>query len=73
MGSRVLLSLSDAQIDALKSIGDMERKPRAAIIRDAIQKYIAQHECASVEQDVFGLWKNNLDGLKYQQKLRSEW
>jgi len=74
MSSRVLLNLSDAQIDALRMIGDLEKKPQSVIIRDAIQKYIAQHECVSVQQDVFGLWKDeNMDGLKYQQRLRSEW
>jgi hypothetical protein len=52
---------------------EAEQRPRAAVFRDAIQAYIAQHKPAR-GAEVFGLWKDKkVDGLEYQQELRSEW
>ncbi|MDR0780934.1 MAG: ribbon-helix-helix domain-containing protein [Pseudomonadales bacterium] len=71
--NRILVDLPDAQIDALTTISELERRPRAAVIRDAIATYIVQHRQAS-EGEVFGLWKKKkIDGLAYQQELRSQW
>ncbi|MDN7429275.1 CopG family transcriptional regulator [Burkholderia sp. AU16741] len=71
--SRILVDLSDGQLDALAVIVETQHRPRAAIIRDAIDAYIAlnKHRLAD---DVFGLWKDRtIDGLAYQEELRSEW
>jgi len=74
MSTKLLLSLPNAQIDALKRIAAQKNKPRTEIIREAIQAYITQHEFASTQQDVFGLWRERqTDGLDYQERLRSEW
>jgi len=71
--SRILVDLPDAQVAELAEIVDAEQRPRAAVIRDAIDDYIAQHR-PSLASDVFGLWKGRkIDGLEYQQELRSEW
>jgi metal-responsive CopG/Arc/MetJ family transcriptional regulator len=71
--SRILVDLPDAQIDALAMLVETEQRPRAAVIRDAIEAYITRHKRAS-GQDVFGLWKGKkVDGLEYQKELRSEW
>ncbi|WP_233806130.1 ribbon-helix-helix protein, CopG family [Paraburkholderia sp. HP33-1] len=71
--SRILIDLPDAQIEELAVLVEMERRPRAAVIRDAIEVYIANHKQAR-GAEVFGLWKNKkIDGLEYQQELRSEW
>lgn len=35
---------------------EMERRPRAAVIRDAIEAYISQHR-KELGNDVFGLWR----------------
>lgn len=71
--SRILVDLPDAQVEELAILVEAEQRPRAAVIRDAIEAYIAQHE-RSLEADVFGLWKSKkFDGLEYQQELRSEW
>ena len=70
---RILVDLSDGQLDALAVIVETQHRPRAAIIRDAIDAYIAlnKHRLAD---DVFGLWKDRtVDGLAYQEELRSEW
>ncbi|KAG0163143.1 hypothetical protein DFQ30_000686 [Apophysomyces sp. BC1015] len=52
----------------LATLGEEEKRPRAAVIRDAIGAYISQHK-ATLEKDVFGLWKRKeIDGLTYQQE-----
>ena len=71
--SRILIDLPDAQIEELALLVEAERRPRAAVIREAIETYIDQHKRA-LGADVFGLWKaKKIDGLEYQQELRSEW
>ncbi|CAB3967678.1 CopG family transcriptional regulator [Burkholderia sp. AU31652] len=71
--SRILVDLSNGQLDELAAIVETERRPRAAIIRDAIDAYIALHK-RPLADDVFGLWKDRtVDGLAYQEELRSEW
>ncbi|MBN3848883.1 MULTISPECIES: ribbon-helix-helix protein, CopG family [Burkholderiaceae] len=71
--SRILIDLPDAQVEELAVLVAAEQRPRAAVIRDAIEAYITQHKRA-VGADVFGLWKSRkVDGLEYQQELRSEW
>jgi metal-responsive CopG/Arc/MetJ family transcriptional regulator len=71
--SRILVDLSDAQVEELAALVETEQRSRAAVIRDAIDAYIAQHKRA-FGADVFGLWKSKkIDGLEYQQELRAEW
>ncbi|MCG1018675.1 MULTISPECIES: ribbon-helix-helix protein, CopG family [Burkholderiaceae] len=71
--SRILVDLPDSQVEALAVIVEAEHRPRAAIIRDAIEAYISQRK-RTLGADVFGLWKSKkVDGLTYQQELRSEW
>ncbi|AOJ34734.1 CopG family transcriptional regulator [Burkholderia metallica] len=71
--SRILIDLSNGQLDELAAIVETERRPRAAVIRDAIDAYIALHK-RPLADDVFGLWKDRaVDGLAYQEELRSEW
>ena len=71
--SRILIDLPDSQVDDLAVIVEFEQRPRAAVIRDAIEAYISQRKQAH-GADVFGLWKSKkVDGLSYQQELRSEW
>lgn len=71
--SRILVDLPDSQVEELAVIVEVEHRPRAAVIRDAIEAYIAQRKRV-LGADVFGLWKSKkVDGLAYQQELRSEW
>jgi len=72
--SRILLNLTDGQMSALQTLVEQERKPRTAIIRNAIDAYLNQRKSAA-NVKVFGLWKDrkNVDGLQYQRALRAEW
>ncbi|MDR1646744.1 MAG: ribbon-helix-helix protein, CopG family [Zoogloeaceae bacterium] len=71
--SRILIDLPDTQVAELAVLVKTERRPRAAVIRQAIAAYIAQHR-RSPGTNVFGLWKDRkIDGLEYQREMRSEW
>ncbi|WP_429500881.1 CopG family transcriptional regulator (plasmid) [Robbsia andropogonis] len=71
--SRILIDLPDSQVNDLAMILEAEQRPRADVVRDAIDAYIAQRK-RTLGTDVFGLWKSKkVDGLSYQQELRSEW
>ncbi|WP_116137403.1 ribbon-helix-helix protein, CopG family [Trinickia diaoshuihuensis] len=71
--SRILIDLPEEQLSELTALVEEEQRPRAAIIREAIEAYIASHK-RGLGGDVFGLWKGKrIDGLEYQQELRSEW
>jgi metal-responsive CopG/Arc/MetJ family transcriptional regulator len=71
--SRILIDLPDTQVEELAALVEVERRPRAAVIRQAIEAYVAQRRQAPGTQ-VFGLWKDRkIDGLEYQREIRSEW
>ena len=70
---RTLVDLGDAQLEALDGLSKQEKCSRAALIRRAIDDYVATRR-SSKESDAFGLWgKRKVDGLAYQEKVRSEW
>jgi metal-responsive CopG/Arc/MetJ family transcriptional regulator len=69
---RTLIDLSDTQIQALDELSKKEKRPRAALIRQAIDDYLRNRRDER-QRDAFGLWgKRKLDGLDYQKKLRGE-
>jgi predicted transcriptional regulator len=69
---RTLIDISSEQIRSLAELSARSRRPRAALIRDAITEYLASHRPPA--EDAFGLWgKAAPAGLKYQKKLRTEW
>ncbi len=70
---RTLIDLPDDQVSSLAEISARSNQSRAALIREAIAEYLANHRQRPPE-DAFGLWgKNGADGLKYQKKARAEW
>jgi len=70
---RILVDMPDNQIKELARISTATKRPRAAIIREAVASYIATVKDTEAD-DAFGLWGDHeVDGLEYQQKLRSEW
>ncbi len=69
---RTLVDIPDGQIKWLAYICSTEKKTRAELIRAAIAEYLEKHKPRG--GDVFGIWKNDgVDGLGYQERLRSEW
>lgn len=72
--NRILIDLTDAQIEELAALVETEHRSRAAIIREAIESYIAQRKRSAAGADVFAAWKGSqVDGVDYQRELRSEW
>ena len=70
---RTLVDLGDTQIQALDELSKREKRSRAALIRQAIDDYLAKQR-RKQEGDAFGLWgKRTVDGLAYQEKVRGEW
>jgi predicted transcriptional regulator len=70
---RTLVDLGDTQIQELDELSKEEKRSRAALIREAIDDYLAKRR-SKHEGDAFGLWgKRKVDGLVYQEKVRSEW
>ena len=70
---RALVDMNDAQVEALDVLSKRMRQSRASLIRAAIDDYLERHGREQVE-DGFGLWSQQaVDGLVYQDKVRSEW
>lgn len=69
---RTLVDIPDRQIKDLMAICETEKVSRAEVIRQAISLYLENKKPEEVE--AFGIWKDkNIDGLAYQEKMRSEW
>ena len=69
---RILVDIPQKYLDELGAIARVEKRPRAEIIRRAIADYVEQNRPATA--DAFGIWKDRqVDGLDYQEAIRSEW
>ncbi|MDP9835651.1 metal-responsive CopG/Arc/MetJ family transcriptional regulator [Neorhizobium huautlense] len=70
---RTLVDIGDADIEELDRIAQTENVSRASLIRNAVRDYLGKN--AKQKQIVaFGLWAEGaVDGLEFQQKIRSEW
>jgi metal-responsive CopG/Arc/MetJ family transcriptional regulator len=70
---RTSVDLGHAQLQALDELSRKVKRSRAALIRRAIDEYLAKQR-GKQEGDAFGLWgKCKVDGLAYQGKARREW
>jgi metal-responsive CopG/Arc/MetJ family transcriptional regulator len=70
---RILVDVGDAQLQELNELSKVEKRSRAALIREAIDDFLAKR-CSKNQGDAFGLWgKRKVDGLVYQERVRREW
>lgn len=70
---RTLIDITELQVQALEEIAKTEKLSRAAVIRAAIDDYVQRRRRVDIN-DAFGLWgESGVDGLTYQDKVRSEW
>lgn len=70
---RALISIDELQIRELDRLAKKEKQSRAALIRQAIDDFL-EKQSAERADDAFGLWgKHKVDGLAYQESVRSEW
>jgi metal-responsive CopG/Arc/MetJ family transcriptional regulator len=71
---RILVDLADRQIEELDALAVEGRRSRASVLREAVATYLSAKRNTAAKIDAFGLWKEmEVDGLDYQEKLRSEW
>lgn len=69
---RTLVDIPDGQLKSLTVICEAEKVSRAELIRRAISAYLETRKPSGIE--AFGLWKDRkVDGLAYQEQVRSEW
>ena len=69
---RTLVDLPEAELERLNLLSRERRVSRAELIRQAVSGYLEQNKTGL--EDSFGLWKaKGVDGVRYQEKLRSEW
>jgi metal-responsive CopG/Arc/MetJ family transcriptional regulator len=69
---RTLVDIPEGELEELNALSRSRKMSRAELIRQAVSGFLAQNK-AGLESS-FGLWKSRgVDGVKYQEKLRSEW
>jgi len=69
---RTLVDLPEDELEELSALSRSRKVSRAELIRQAVSGFLAQNKAGM--EDSFGLWKRRgVDGVEYQEKLRSEW
>ena len=69
---RTLVDLPEDELEELSALSRSRKVSRAELIRQAVSGFLAQNKAGM--EDSFGLWKSKgVDGVEYQEKLRSEW
>jgi predicted transcriptional regulator len=70
---RTVIDIPDETAPILDALAKRQKKSRAAVIREAIQLYLASR-VPQADDEAFGLWNGHEeDGVDYQQRLREEW
>ena len=69
---RTLIDLPDDQISSLAELGARFKRPRAALIREAISGTSPTIGCPGRGR-FRPMGSTTTDGLKYQKKARAEW
>ncbi len=70
---RTLVDFNENQIQALDELSKRNKQSRAALIRSAVDDFLRRNNSAQAK-DAFGAWGDHtVDGLEYQERVRSEW
>ncbi len=70
---RTLIDIGEAELAALDRLARSSGASRGALIRKAVDDYLARN-CRVSILNAFGLWGDGTeDGLVYQQRMRCEW
>lgn len=70
---RTLVDIPEEDLKLLKTVTRKLGVSRAEFVRRAIAKSLAPHR-KRTDDTAFGLWaKHAEDGLKYQERIRTEW
>lgn len=70
---RALVDIEESQLRDLDRLAKQQGRSRAALIREAVADYLGKRGEQTID-DAFGLWGDRkIDGLDYQERVRSEW
>ncbi len=70
---KTLVEMDDNRVTALDRLAQRRKTSRSALIREAVEALLKSSEVPNRDA-AFGLWTDNpVDGVVYQDKLRSEW
>lgn len=70
---RTIVDIPEDVIKNLDEVGSSEHRPRAALIREALDCYLNEHYVKE-SSEAYGIWKDDItDGVEYQRNLRDEW
>ncbi|HEY1638007.1 MAG TPA: ribbon-helix-helix domain-containing protein [Rhizomicrobium sp.] len=70
---RILVDMPDNQVKELARISAATKRPRAALIREAVDSYLARKN-PNPRRKAFGIWHDlEIDSVEYQRRLRDEW
>lgn len=70
---RTIIDLPDTDVRRLDALAQHEHCSRAALIRRAVEAFLARRGTGGQDDEAFGLWAGREDGLDYQRQLRGEW
>jgi metal-responsive CopG/Arc/MetJ family transcriptional regulator len=69
---RTIVELPERAIEALDRLGAERKVSRAALVREAVDRYL-EVEAAAGRHAAYGAWDADEDGLEIQRRLRGEW
>ena len=70
---RTIIDVPEELLRSLDQVVARESRSRAAVVRDAITRYVDEQKRAA-SGEAFGVWKEQpKDGVAYQEDLRGEW
>lgn len=70
---RTLIDIEDSSVKELDRLAARQKRSRAALVRDAVAEYL-ERNATGEPGEAFGLWgARKIDGLTYQDEVRSEW
>jgi metal-responsive CopG/Arc/MetJ family transcriptional regulator len=70
---RTLVDIDALQLRALDEMAEREKRSRASLLRQAVTEYLEKRTARPLDH-AFGLWGDRMiDGLEYQERVRSEW
>jgi predicted transcriptional regulator len=71
---RILIDIPPATVDRLTAISSRRKQPRAAVVREALDRFLKEEDAAQqTSEAAFGAWGKGEDGVAFQRRLRSEW
>ena len=70
---RTIIDLPDRNLDALDRLARRRQSSRAAVVRQAVDEFLARTMAEDVDQ-AFGIWRDRpVNALAHQRRLRGEW